>query len=301
MITAFLMSNKLIKGSTEIRLETYYKTVPVFWFGLVSIIMSMVTILIGLGWNQKNISYSKGPFFAVGNLVIICTFTLLAWIMIAISLAEWAFLVIMSSIIIGAVTLGCIQRKDHYKLHPFFFGIISVFVPIVTLPSTQEKNKKKQKERSFERSESSESLNPKETNRVRSSHLSTKKSLEETISNSDDVSSTISNNEAEAGIPPPNLEKSCQNFTKEKLQKKPSLSSNTAARLTTKDTLGEKETVSSGPSSHKNWITDMFYSVKKIFQTNPDGETTLSSQKSSKKTKKETGKNTNSLTDDKCQ
>jgi hypothetical protein len=295
MITAFLMSNKLIESSTEIKLDTYYKTVSIFLPGLVSMIISMITILIGLRWNQKNIAYSKGSLFAVGNLVIIYTFSLLAWIMIAISLAEWAFMVIMpSSIFIGWLTLKGSQRKDHYKFHSFFFGFISVFVPIVTLPSNQEKNKKNRS------AGSSESLNPKETNGCRSSYLYVKKkeflnsTREETTSNSDDVSSTILNNETEARSPSPNLEINGQNTTIEKQQKKPSLLSTTAASLsstTIKDSLEEKETVSSGPSSYKNWITDMFYSVKKIFKTNPDGETTLSSRRSSKKMENETGKN----------
>jgi hypothetical protein len=133
------MSNKLIEESTEIKLETHYKTVSIFLPGLVSMIVAMITILIGLFWNHQNISVSKGSWLANANTIIIYTFSLLAWLMVSITLAELSLVIIILSFVIGMLTINGSQRKQDYKSNPYFIGFISVLVPIVTLPSIQEK------------------------------------------------------------------------------------------------------------------------------------------------------------------
>jgi hypothetical protein len=138
MINAFLMFNKLIEESTEIKLELHYISIDMLVPGIVSMVFSMVTIVIGLGWNHLNISLKKGSLFATGNSIIIYTFSLLAWLLVVITLAEFSFGIITLSYLIGMVTINGSQEKGNYPCNPFFFGFISVLFPIVTLPSAQE-------------------------------------------------------------------------------------------------------------------------------------------------------------------
>ncbi len=242
-------------------------------------IFSTAAILFGLFWNHQNISVRKetwlAKWLANANTVVIYTFSLLAWLMIAISLAEFSLGIIIFSFVIGMLTFNGSQRKQDYKSNPFFFGFISVLVPIVTLPSAQA-NKQKY--------ESSDRLKAKNSKGSLSSMLLANKreSLNEEC-NGLSFEKLDFNSTGESS----HLEMNGQTSSSEKQEEQALLHSTS---ITTKDSLDVKEAPSPDSSSHKNGSAGVKLSLQTTLKANQNSRTTSTPQKWQKEMENQRGK-----------
>jgi hypothetical protein len=117
----------------------FYKTVSIPVFPVASMLISALVIVCGLRWNHFNISTRKriGTWVAWPYSFFIYTFSLLSWQMIAIFWAELSVFPLATSFVFGWLSITCSQEGKTFRYHPFYFGLLSALVPIITLPSLQ--------------------------------------------------------------------------------------------------------------------------------------------------------------------
>jgi hypothetical protein len=108
------------------------------FFPVASMVFTALVILWGLQWNHWNISKRTGSIEAWMYSIFIYTFSLLSWLIIAIFWAEFSMIPLAISFFLGWFSITCSQEGKSFRYHPVYFGFLSVLVPIITLPSSQE-------------------------------------------------------------------------------------------------------------------------------------------------------------------